>query len=113
MCDCFRKPIDGSTPRFDRSLEEFYAICDQIELNLVSVEANVLQITSNDYVRKSLFCDDCCFLDRFKRDFDHNLLCIIILPQIVFLKKSENHALHDLIYQPGTWTLHPDTSPCF
>jgi len=23
--------------RFDKSLEEFYAICDQIELNLVSV----------------------------------------------------------------------------
>jgi len=23
--------------RFDKSLEEFYAICDQIELNLVSI----------------------------------------------------------------------------
>ena len=24
--------------RFDKSLEEFYAICDQVELNLVSID---------------------------------------------------------------------------
>lgn len=34
----YRKSISSatSTERFDKSLEEFYAICDQVELNLVS-----------------------------------------------------------------------------
>ncbi|BES88283.1 Mediator of RNA polymerase II transcription subunit 24 [Nesidiocoris tenuis] len=30
------KNVDIPPPRFDRSLEEFYSICDQIELHLVS-----------------------------------------------------------------------------
>jgi len=28
--------------RFDKSLEDFYAICDQIELNLVSITTLIL-----------------------------------------------------------------------
>lgn len=32
---CFRKSSDASVQRFDKSLEEFYALCDQLELCLV------------------------------------------------------------------------------
>jgi hypothetical protein len=31
----FRKGVDVPIPRFDKVLEEFYSICDQIELHLV------------------------------------------------------------------------------
>ena len=37
VCFC-RKGVGTVVQRFDKSLEEFYAICDQIELNLVSSE---------------------------------------------------------------------------
>lgn len=35
----FRKGVDNNNPppRFDKHLEEFYSICDQIELHLVNV----------------------------------------------------------------------------
>jgi len=33
--------------RFDKSLEEFYAICDQVELNLVSIIAQSLLVMLN------------------------------------------------------------------
>jgi len=29
--------VDVPVPRFDKNMEEFYSICDQIELHLVSV----------------------------------------------------------------------------
>ena len=29
--------MDVPVPRFDKNMEEFYSICDQIELHLVSV----------------------------------------------------------------------------
>lgn len=32
-----RKGVDAQIPRFDKSLEEFYSICDQIELQLVNI----------------------------------------------------------------------------
>ena len=32
-----RKGGGLAVQRFDKSLEEFYAICDQVELNLVSI----------------------------------------------------------------------------
>lgn len=31
----FRKGVEQQAPRFDKNLEEFYSICDQIELHLV------------------------------------------------------------------------------
>lgn len=36
----FSKSSDGSVQRFDKSLEEFYALCDQLELCLVRLERN-------------------------------------------------------------------------
>ena len=40
---CFCSKGGGAVvQRFDKSLEEFYAVCDQIELNLVSVFAHIL-----------------------------------------------------------------------
>lgn len=33
----FRKGADQQPARFDKCLEDFYAICDQIEVNLVSI----------------------------------------------------------------------------
>lgn len=35
QCLFFRKGVDLQIPRFDKNLEEFYSICDQIELHLV------------------------------------------------------------------------------
>lgn len=29
-----QKPVDNAVPRFDKNLEEFYSMCDQIELHL-------------------------------------------------------------------------------
>lgn len=37
----FRKSSDASLQRFDKSLEEFYAICDQVELCLVRLNNTV------------------------------------------------------------------------
>lgn len=39
----FRKTVDVQMPRFDKHLEEFYSICDQIELHLVSILMNHFQ----------------------------------------------------------------------
>lgn len=33
----FRKGVDNQIPPFDKNLEEFYSICDQIELHLVRI----------------------------------------------------------------------------
>lgn len=35
---CFSKSSDSSVQRFDKSLEEFYALCDQLELCLVRLQ---------------------------------------------------------------------------
>lgn len=56
------KGIDSNSPppRFDKHLEEFYSICDQIELHLVSAkrelsELNCIVIVLYFFVRKLLF----------------------------------------------------------
>jgi len=44
--DSCQKPSSSAVQRFDKSLEEFYAICDQIELNL-SLSLEVLAINAD------------------------------------------------------------------
>lgn len=43
----FRKGADINVPRFDKQLEEFYSICDQIELNLQAAIACSSQMNSS------------------------------------------------------------------
>jgi hypothetical protein len=33
----FRKSIEGQQQRLERTLEEFYSLCDQVEVNLVII----------------------------------------------------------------------------
>jgi hypothetical protein len=37
-----RKAVELDTSKFDKALEEFYSICDLMELNLVSEEIHML-----------------------------------------------------------------------
>ena len=45
FCAISRKSGELTTQHFDKSLESFYAICDQIEINLVS--ARYCKISGN------------------------------------------------------------------
>lgn len=42
-----RKGTETSVPRFDKQLEEFYSICDQIELNLQAAIGCASQVSSS------------------------------------------------------------------
>ena len=35
----FRSNIDAQLQKFEKSLEEFYSMCDQVEISLVSLES--------------------------------------------------------------------------
>ena len=41
-----RKGTETNVPRFDKQLEEFYSICDQIELNLQAAIGCASQVSS-------------------------------------------------------------------
>ncbi|KAK3595961.1 hypothetical protein CHS0354_032475 [Potamilus streckersoni] len=44
------KPADGLQQKFERNLEEFYSICDQIEVNLrLALETNIQMLDSMKY----------------------------------------------------------------
>ncbi|KAJ8970203.1 hypothetical protein NQ314_001350 [Rhamnusium bicolor] len=46
-----QKGVDVQIPRFDKNLEEFYSICDQIELHLkTSIKCLTQQESSNRYL---------------------------------------------------------------
>ncbi|KAJ8976911.1 hypothetical protein NQ317_014083 [Molorchus minor] len=46
-----QKGVDLQIPRFDKNLEEFYSICDQIELHLkTSIKCLTQQESSNRYL---------------------------------------------------------------
>lgn len=42
-----RKGTETNVPRFDKQLEEFYSICDQIELNLQAAIGCASQVSSS------------------------------------------------------------------
>ncbi|RZC41488.1 Med29 domain containing protein [Asbolus verrucosus] len=47
----YRKGVDVPIPRFDKNLEEFYSICDQIELHLkTSIKCLSQAESSNRYL---------------------------------------------------------------
>lgn len=57
---CFRKSSDASVQRFDKSLEEFYALCDQLELCLVRHTHNLLVFPcSSEIVHHLLLLHKC------------------------------------------------------
>lgn len=43
----FRKGSESNVPRFDKQLEEFYSICDQIELNLQTAISCASQVSTS------------------------------------------------------------------
>lgn len=48
----YRKGVDGTIPRFDKNLEEFYSICDQIELHLrTSLECTIQKRGGDRYLQ--------------------------------------------------------------
>ena len=60
--------MDVPVPRFDKNMEEFYSICDQIELHLVSdrpPRTTTVICLGSRYFYISRTCDICCFLWHF------------------------------------------------
>ena len=52
--------MDVPVPRFDKNMEEFYSICDQIELHLVSVpppRTTIVICLGSKYFYISVTCD--------------------------------------------------------
>ena len=54
----FRSNIDAQLQKFEKSLEEFYSMCDQVEISLVSLESgktvlflNLNVIISNMHIK--------------------------------------------------------------
>ncbi|XP_035207936.1 mediator of RNA polymerase II transcription subunit 29-like, partial [Stegodyphus dumicola] len=39
----YRKTLDDTPPRFDKTLEDFFSICNQIELHLKAIQECILQ----------------------------------------------------------------------
>lgn len=57
VCCCvlwFSKSSDATVQRFDKSLEEFYALCDQLELCLVRLKYTVKYMLKYTQVIKSI-----------------------------------------------------------
>lgn len=51
-----RKGVDVPVPRFDKNMEEFYSLCDQIELHLVSASLCFMELNFSVHVTQYGYC---------------------------------------------------------
>jgi hypothetical protein len=51
-----RKGVDVPVPRFDKNMEEFYSLCDQIELHLVSASLFFMELNFSVHVTQYVYC---------------------------------------------------------
>jgi hypothetical protein len=51
-----RKGVDVPVPRFDKNMEEFYSICDQIELHLVSASLCFMELNVSVHGTQYAYC---------------------------------------------------------